>query len=72
MSKPSLKLENLNAFKNCGALIPLPQPNIQPNTSNFAQISATTWNLPPKFILQTLGNNDSLKDIHYNLYFSLI
>ena len=33
MSKPSLKLENLNAFKNCGALIPLPQPNIQPNTS---------------------------------------
>ena len=37
MPKPSLKLENLNAFKNCGDLIPLPQPNIQQNTINIAQ-----------------------------------
>ena len=43
MSKPSLKLENLNALKNYCALIPLPQPNIQQNTINFAQMSATIW-----------------------------
>ena len=55
MSKPSLKLENLNAFKNCGALIPLPQPNIQPNTSNFAQISATTWIYHQNLFCRLLG-----------------
>ena len=38
MSQPSLNLENLNAFKNYGALIPVPQPNIQPNIINFAQM----------------------------------
>ena len=72
MSKPSLKFENRNAFKNCGALIPLPQPNIQPNTIDFCTNFSYNLDLLPKFILQTLGNNDSLKDIHYNLYLSLI
>ena len=34
---------NLNAFQKYYVPVPLPQPNIHPNTINFAQISATIW-----------------------------
>ena len=37
MYKLSLESENLNVLKNCADLAPLPQPDIQPNTINFAQ-----------------------------------
>ena len=36
-------LVNLNAFQKYDIPFTLPQPNIQPNTINFAQISATIW-----------------------------
>ena len=67
MYKPSLESENLNVFKNRADMAPLPQPDIQPNTINLAQIFLSNLDLPPKFILSTLGNTDYLKDIHDNL-----
>ena len=72
MYKPSLESENLNVFKNCADLAPLPLPDIQPNTINFAQKFLCNLDLPPKIMLPTLGNTDNLKDIHDNLYLSLI
>ena len=72
MYKPSLESENLNVFKNRADLAPLPQPDIQPNTINLAQNFLCNLDLPPKFILPTLGNTDNLKDIHDNLCLSLI
>ena len=72
MYKPCLESENLNVFKNRADLAPLPQPYILPNTINLAQNFLCNLDLPPKFILPTLGNTDNLKDIHDNLCLSLI
>ena len=59
-------------LKNCAYLAPLPLPDIQPNIIDFAHNFLRNLDLPPKFILPTLGNTDYLKDIHDNLYLSLI
>ena len=59
-------------IKNFADLAPLPLPDIHPNTINFAHNFRCNLDLPPKFILPTLGTTDYLKDIHDYLYLSLI
>ena len=55
MYKHSLESENLNKFKNCADLAPLPLPDIQPNTMNFAQNFLCNLDLPPNLFCQLLG-----------------
>ena len=68
MFKPNLMSENLNGYKKYAVPVPLPQPDVQPNTINFVQNFLYNLDLLPKSILPTLGNTDDLKDKHIHWF----